>query len=730
MVLKEFIYNVIIQPLHLLLYVIFIGNASNLASTNILYTILCFVMFFSMEPFIREMFGIRPRMSTPLKDMTKMKVFQMAAKGAKKAVSKTAKTIKEGTKDRVTTWKDKTKEQMDLNRNADGTFDKGKRTQALKTGAREAFRANVGKHSRVIKSARGVAGFFGGGTTGDRIFGTDEKSRSNAAQQLKKQGRGTTTKDISKYIEEEQALRRTGEFKDDELNDIHEQYSALTNSGLTETEAIERLKYAKYPFRGYSKKDFNDSKKVKQAYDNVYTKAKNEGKTNSQAHKIAKNAILDAGAMHGNKNPALQELGSRDYMANATQSDKQGIINTGRTHSNEDIENMLELEYDYINDDKNKEKSKIRLQAQGKNATDENIQKDLQKEFRYKNNVDVRNKAKDAGIDDNKLDSVLSEQYDYLQKRGAPININTNSVDTNSDDTKEIEAEFLFSKTNKKARETTRTLLQLEGKDDSDKSVEEKMQKIAEKSIKLDDPTNGKKVDQNDFEKSLKLDAIRDLKNTNSNLTATKAKTKIDFVLDEGKNSTDPLSRTKVAARMAEVKGKQPTQKELTVEMGNLFDLKEEKIDKSVVENYIKTKVHKNSSAPVSSKEIDKVILDTSVYFDTSRANKTKATEIALEIKGIENEVASYRGKSEAVKVAKVTNNMVKSNRKKTKGQVNKRKPMQKDLYKKELKSALGGRYSENEANKYSEIGYQLSEKYAPKSINIKNPKLTKPNLK
>lgn len=637
-------------------------------------------------------------------------------------VKQGVKSAKEGAKDRVTTWKDKTKEQMDLNRNEDGTL-KGKRSQALRTGAREALRANIGKHSRVIKAARGAAGFFGAGTTGNILFGADEKARSNAAQQLKKQGRGTTTRDIDDYLKEEQLLKDTREFKDDELDDVHAQYSTLKDSGLTHEEAKNRLKEAKYPYRSYSKKDFNDSKKVKQAYDNVYSRAKGDGKTNAEAHKIAKNAVLDAAAMHGNKNPAMPDFGSREYMTNATQSDKDAMVATGRTRSNEDVENMLELEYDYIKDDNNRQKSRVRLQAQGTTATDENIQKDLQREFRYKNNVDTRNKAKDAGVDPSKLDSVLSEQYDYLQKRGAPTNINTNSINTNDDDTKEMEAEFLFSKTNKGAREKTRTLLQLEGKDDSDKSVEEKMQKIAEKSIKLDDPTNGKKVDQNDFEKSLKLDAIRDLKNANSNLTATKAKDKIDFVLDEGKNSTDPLSRTKVAARMAEVKGKQPTQKELTVEMGNLFDLKEDKIDKSVVENYIKTKVHKNPNARVSSKEIDKTILDTSVYFDTGRSDKTKATEIALEIKGIENEVASYRGKSEAVKVAKVTSNMVKSNRKKTKGQVNKRKPMQKDLYKKELKSALGGRYSENEANRYSEIGYQLSEKYAPKSINIKNPK-------
>lgn len=64
--LTEFIYQVLIQPFHLLIYVVLIGSASELASENILYAIACFAVMIPAEKFIKEMFGFRDNLGSPL----------------------------------------------------------------------------------------------------------------------------------------------------------------------------------------------------------------------------------------------------------------------------------------------------------------------------------------------------------------------------------------------------------------------------------------------------------------------------------------------------------------------------------------------------------------------------------------------------------------------------------------------------------------------------------------
>lgn len=64
--LTEFIYQVLIQPFHLLIYVVLIGSASELASENILYAIACFAVMIPAEKFIKEMFGFRDKLGSPL----------------------------------------------------------------------------------------------------------------------------------------------------------------------------------------------------------------------------------------------------------------------------------------------------------------------------------------------------------------------------------------------------------------------------------------------------------------------------------------------------------------------------------------------------------------------------------------------------------------------------------------------------------------------------------------
>ena len=61
---KEYFINLIIQPFHLLLYIIFISMAIDLAGTNVLYSIVTIGFMIPAEKFLRNMFGFN-RASTP-----------------------------------------------------------------------------------------------------------------------------------------------------------------------------------------------------------------------------------------------------------------------------------------------------------------------------------------------------------------------------------------------------------------------------------------------------------------------------------------------------------------------------------------------------------------------------------------------------------------------------------------------------------------------------------------
>lgn len=55
--LKEFIFNALIQPLHLLLYIVLLGSAAELAAVNPLYAIVCFAFIIAAEKLLKQMFG-------------------------------------------------------------------------------------------------------------------------------------------------------------------------------------------------------------------------------------------------------------------------------------------------------------------------------------------------------------------------------------------------------------------------------------------------------------------------------------------------------------------------------------------------------------------------------------------------------------------------------------------------------------------------------------------------
>ena len=57
--LKEYIFNCLIQPVHLLLYTILVTSAIEFAKTNFLYTIACLAFLVPAEKFIKSMFGMK-----------------------------------------------------------------------------------------------------------------------------------------------------------------------------------------------------------------------------------------------------------------------------------------------------------------------------------------------------------------------------------------------------------------------------------------------------------------------------------------------------------------------------------------------------------------------------------------------------------------------------------------------------------------------------------------------
>ena len=63
---SEFLYNVLIQPFHLLLYLVLVGSAIELSDNNILYGLACLAMLIPAEKFVKEMFGFKDKLGSPL----------------------------------------------------------------------------------------------------------------------------------------------------------------------------------------------------------------------------------------------------------------------------------------------------------------------------------------------------------------------------------------------------------------------------------------------------------------------------------------------------------------------------------------------------------------------------------------------------------------------------------------------------------------------------------------
>lgn len=55
--IKEYIYNALVQPFHLIIYTVFVGSSIELAQTNILYALACMGFILPAEKFLKKMFG-------------------------------------------------------------------------------------------------------------------------------------------------------------------------------------------------------------------------------------------------------------------------------------------------------------------------------------------------------------------------------------------------------------------------------------------------------------------------------------------------------------------------------------------------------------------------------------------------------------------------------------------------------------------------------------------------
>ena len=63
---SEFMSEVLIQPFHLLLYIVLMGSAVQLADVNMIYTLVCLFVLWKSEDFVKDMFGIKDKLGSPL----------------------------------------------------------------------------------------------------------------------------------------------------------------------------------------------------------------------------------------------------------------------------------------------------------------------------------------------------------------------------------------------------------------------------------------------------------------------------------------------------------------------------------------------------------------------------------------------------------------------------------------------------------------------------------------
>lgn len=100
--LKEYVFNALIQPFHLIIYTVFVGSAMDLASTNIIYTIAALAFILPAEKILRNFFGFNKAGAGTLGALTGFTAGSLANKflGGKggKGKAQGGKSIPEGEK--------------------------------------------------------------------------------------------------------------------------------------------------------------------------------------------------------------------------------------------------------------------------------------------------------------------------------------------------------------------------------------------------------------------------------------------------------------------------------------------------------------------------------------------------------------------------------------------------------------------------------------------------------
>lgn len=95
---KEYIYNLLIQPIHLLLYLILVSSAMELAKSNILYAIIAIGFIRQAENFIKTLFGIQGEGGALSGSFAAGAMFSTALSGMKTVSSKISKGLPSGGK--------------------------------------------------------------------------------------------------------------------------------------------------------------------------------------------------------------------------------------------------------------------------------------------------------------------------------------------------------------------------------------------------------------------------------------------------------------------------------------------------------------------------------------------------------------------------------------------------------------------------------------------------------
>ena len=124
--LKEYIFNALIQPFHLIIYTVFVGSAMDLASSNIIYMIAALAFILPAEKILRKFFGFEKAGSGTLGALTGFTAASLLGKlgkGGSSAKLQAGKTKQDGDKPPRYENKNNNIDDVELSANKNGTND-------------------------------------------------------------------------------------------------------------------------------------------------------------------------------------------------------------------------------------------------------------------------------------------------------------------------------------------------------------------------------------------------------------------------------------------------------------------------------------------------------------------------------------------------------------------------------------------------------------------------------